>query len=66
MEKKGNITISRRLANGWSTKVVNKDPEKCDLDGAKLWIGPGDQVYCDLVHDVGPGNPVDDGRPKKE
>jgi hypothetical protein len=45
------MKIYRRLAGGWSQPVENKDKEKCDIDGAKLWIGPGDQVYCDLVHD---------------
>jgi hypothetical protein len=42
--------ISLRLADGWSKPVRNEDPERCDLDGARLWIGPGDQIYCDLVH----------------
>ena len=23
-----------------------------DLDGAKLWIGPGNQIYCDQEHDL--------------
>jgi hypothetical protein len=45
------LLISRRLPNGWSNRIENKDPHQCDLDGARLWIGPGDQVYCDLVHD---------------
>ena len=25
--------------------------ECCDIDGARLWIGPGGQIYCDLIHD---------------
>jgi hypothetical protein len=45
------MKISRRLAKGWSKPVENRDKGKCDVDGAKLWIGPGDQIYCDLVHD---------------
>lgn len=57
MEENGNIIISRRLENGWSKRVINKDPERCDIDGAKLWIGPGDNIYCDLVHEIGPDAP---------
>jgi len=44
------FTIRLRLADGWSQPVENRHGERCDLDGAKLWIGPGGQVYCDLVH----------------
>lgn len=50
-EKPRKLKIARRLLNGWSGRVENRDPEKCDLDGAKLWINPGGQLYCDLVHD---------------
>jgi hypothetical protein len=54
MEKKPRklLIISRRLPNGWSDRIENKNLHECDLDGAKLWIGPGDRVYCDLVHDL--------------
>ena len=45
------MKISRRLANGWADRVENRDRERCDIDGAKLWIGPGDQIYCNLVHE---------------
>jgi hypothetical protein len=31
--------------------MINKGKETCDLDGAKLYIGPGNQIYCDLEHD---------------
>jgi len=31
--------------------VKNMGKETCDLDDAKLWVGPGNQVYCDLEHD---------------
>jgi hypothetical protein len=40
-----------RIPKGWSKSVENKDNERCDADGAKLWIGPGGQIYCDLEHD---------------
>lgn len=49
-DNKKPLTISLRLPNGWSKPVANKDPEHCDLDGARLWIGPGGQIYCDSVH----------------
>jgi hypothetical protein len=45
------MKISRRLAKGWSKSAENENKERCDIDGAKLWIGPGNQAYCDLVHD---------------
>ena len=44
------VPISLRLLEGWSKPVENRDPENCDIDGARLWISPGGQVYCDLVH----------------
>jgi hypothetical protein len=44
------LKIFLRLTNGWSDPVENIDEECCDIDGAMLWIGPGGQVYCDLVH----------------
>jgi hypothetical protein len=49
-DTKKTLNISLRLAEGWSKPVENSDPEHCDLDGARLWIGPGGQIYCDLVH----------------
>lgn len=47
---KGPMQIRRRLTTGWSDLVQNRDPKRCDVDGALLWIGPGDQVYCDSIH----------------
>ena len=32
--------------------MVNRGKETCDLDGARLWIGPGNQIYCDQEHDL--------------
>jgi hypothetical protein len=46
------MKIFLRIPKGWSKPVENKDKERCDTDGAKLAIGPGDQIYCDLEHDV--------------
>jgi hypothetical protein len=43
--------IYLRLANGWSEPVENVGEERCDIDGARLWISPGGQIYCDLIHD---------------
>lgn len=43
--------IYRRIPDGWSPKVPNTRPEHCDLDGAKLWVDPGGQIYCDSMHD---------------
>ena len=31
--------------------MENKSVETCDIDGAKLWIAPGGETYCDLEHD---------------
>jgi hypothetical protein len=45
------MKIILRIPKGWSKAVENKDKERCDIDGAILWIGPGDQIYCDLEHD---------------
>jgi hypothetical protein len=42
--------ISLRTSDGWSKRVKNEGKFNCDIDGARLWIGPGDQIYCDLVH----------------
>lgn len=44
------MNIFLRTEKGWSKPVRNKDKERCDIDGAKLWIGPGNQIYCDLEH----------------
>ena len=44
------MKIFLRIPKGWSKPVENRGKETCDLDGAKLWIGPGDQIYCDLEH----------------
>ena len=46
------MKIFLRIPKGWSKPVENKGKETCDLDGAKLWIGPGDQIYCDLEHNL--------------
>ena len=46
------LTISLRLLDGWSKPIRNIDAQKCDIDGAQLWIGPGGQIYCDLMHDI--------------
>jgi hypothetical protein len=43
--------IYLRLTNGWSEPVENGSEERCDVDGALLWIGPGGQIYCNLIHD---------------
>jgi hypothetical protein len=45
------MKIFLRMPKGWSKPVENKSKETCDIDGAKLWVGPGSQVYCDLQHD---------------
>jgi len=44
------MKIFLRTRKGWSKPVENQNPFLCDSDGAKLWIGPGDQIYCDLEH----------------
>lgn len=46
------MQIFLRIPKGWSKPVQNKGRETCDLDGARLWIGPGSQIYCDLEHDL--------------
>jgi hypothetical protein len=46
----GHENISQN-AKGWSKPVENTGMETCDIDGAKLWIGPGEQIYCNLEHD---------------
>lgn len=37
--------ISIRTKEGW-VKVENKNHTHCDKCNSKLWIGPGNQVYC--------------------
>lgn len=49
------MKIFLRIPNGWSKPVKNQDNERCDIDGAKLWISPGGQIYCDLEHNVDDG-----------
>jgi hypothetical protein len=34
------MKIFLRMPKGWSKPVENKSKETCDIDGAKLWIGP--------------------------
>jgi len=46
------MNIFLRTPKGWSKPVKNLGEETCDLDGAKLWIGPDDQIYCDLEHSL--------------
>lgn len=46
------LKISLRLPGGWSKPIENLDFEECDIDGAQLWIGPGGQIYCDLMHEL--------------
>ena len=44
------MEIYLRIPKGWSKPVENQNQEACDLCGAKLWIGPGNQIYCDQHH----------------
>jgi hypothetical protein len=44
------MKIFLRIPKGWSKPVENQNRGTCDLDEAKLWIGPGGQIYCDLEH----------------
>ena len=44
------MKIFLRIPKGWSKPVENRGKKTCDLDGAKLWIGSGEQIYCDLEH----------------
>ena len=46
------MEIYLRITKGWTKPVQNRNKETCDLDGARLWIGPGDQIYCDQEHDL--------------
>jgi hypothetical protein len=45
------MKIFLRIPKGWSKPVENRGAETCDIDGARLWVGPGEQTYCDLNHD---------------
>jgi hypothetical protein len=55
--RKKPLQIYRRLQDGWSERVTNQDPERCDLDGERLWIGPGEQIYCDATHESASADP---------
>jgi hypothetical protein len=46
------MKIYLRISKGWSRPVDNRSEETCDLDGARLWIGPGNQIYCDQEHNL--------------
>jgi hypothetical protein len=46
------MKIFFRIPKGWSKPVENRGNGTCDIDGAKLWIGPGNQIYCDSNHDL--------------
>jgi hypothetical protein len=46
------MKIYLRIPKGWSKQVVNRGTETCDLDGERLWIGPGNLIYCDRNHDL--------------
>jgi len=46
------MQIYLRIPKGWSKPVPNRSKETCDLDGARLWIGPGNQIYCDQQHSL--------------
>jgi hypothetical protein len=45
------MRVFLKISKGWSKPVENHNKETCDIDGQKLWIGPGNQVYCDAEHD---------------
>ena len=45
------MKIALRTASGWSKYLLNRDKERCDSDGARLWVNPGGNLYCDLEHD---------------
>jgi hypothetical protein len=44
------MEIFFRIPKGWSKPIENQGKNTCDIDGAKLWIGPGNQIYCDCDH----------------
>jgi hypothetical protein len=44
------MKIFFRIPKGWSKPTENHGKNTCDIDGATLWIGPGDQIYCDSDH----------------
>ncbi len=56
------LTIFLRLPDGWSKPIQNKDPRHCDIDGARLWISPGAQIYCDEIHNQRNLNPKSSNR----
>ncbi len=45
------MQIYLRIPKGWSKPVINRGEQTCDLCGARLWIDPGDRLYCDQEHD---------------
>ena len=46
------MEIYLRIPKGWSKPVENRSQKTCDLCGAKLWIGPDNQIYCDQHHSL--------------
>lgn len=44
------MKIALRTATGWTPRVKNIKKNHCDICGAKLWAGPGKQIYCDVEH----------------
>lgn len=45
------MKIAKRLKNGWTKRVPNKQKYNCDDCGSQLWVAPdGKSVYCDAVH----------------
>jgi len=45
------IKIAKRLKNGWTERVANKQKYNCDDCGSKLWVAPdGKTIYCNEVH----------------
>ena len=46
------MEIYLRIPKGWSKPVENRSQETYDLCRAKLWIGPGNQIYCDQHHSL--------------
>lgn len=43
------MKIQLRTQSGWA-EFENAAEERCDIDGAKLWIAPHDGLYCDRLH----------------
>ena len=46
------MEIYLRTSKGWSRPVPNRSRDTCDWCGARLWIGPGHQIYCDQHHSL--------------